>query len=545
MEKNNTQSRTAFLILLVVFAIFCGQYFNNFYVPDSDFFDYRDKAIALRHFENPGLSKRPPLYSAAIGAVSFLTNGRDRELFAALFISFASALICLLLLSKITQRMFGTWAFLLVWFWALHPTTIRMAMKPKGEMLLLAISFWAFWLYLKNNRWAYFISFLGTTVRYEGACAVAGVGGGEFFTQKKKLLHAGLSILSIAFLVIWTFLSSSGSDGGSYVNFYSEGGFSFAYVKTIFVGFLDFVPDKLYLPSLFTILLLMSIGIIYGLKNHRREILYTLFYLLGFIFIHVVWFTQNYDYLVIITWCLILFSFTGIYAVAQKIKPLISNLSKKQVVTLFLFVFILVEITGLIIWNHKSPAFRFNWIAFALFNATIPIFAVLHKKHLSTTLMLLVFTIPAAFGMLRNHSDQFRQIHYAKAEYRKAAEWFEQHAKETDKLVISQPFIGQYYTQLDSSRFYNLSNLASMPDIQPADLSAFLHKQGATHVAWLYDNRVYDYDYAWYQWKLNTRGWKPIAFMQDEKDTTGFKLVERIQAGYRYALIYEIVDPEE
>ena len=195
------------LLLFVSFAVYVGQYVNDFYVPDSDFFDYREKAISMRNLENPGMSKRPPLYSAIIALTSTVMDGQNRELYAAETINIVCAAISFVLLYFIGRLFIGRWAFLLSWVWALHPSTIRMIIKPKAELLMLALSFWAFWLFIRRKRWAYLVGFAGTMVRYEGACTVAGIGGSEFFTRQNKIKTVLFSFLSLIYLIIWTFFS--------------------------------------------------------------------------------------------------------------------------------------------------------------------------------------------------------------------------------------------------------------------------------------------------------------------------------------------------
>ncbi len=544
MNQQKIKSMLPLLVLFALFAIFVAQHFNNFYVPDSDFFDYRDKAISIRNFENPGLSKRPPLYAALIGVTSHLFSGRDRELLAAVSISAAAAMACFYLLYRISFAFLGAWSFLLVWMWALHPTTIRMAMKPKGEMLLLAVTLLAFWLYIRKSRLAYWMGFLGTTIRYEGACAVAGIGGSDFFTRKQKLKPVIYSLLAISFLVIWTFLSSSGSEGGSYVNFYSQGSFSLAYLGVILKGTFEFVPDVVYPPAAVFGVLLMLIGLITFIRKQPRETLYLLFYYLGFVAIHIIWFTKNKDYLVVITWDTLLLlglgGYTGLSFLRKQAWFKRFGFLLKAPWPIILTVLVFLELAALAALQTLSPGFEFRWWAFFGFNAAVLIFALaqFQRNPWPKTLLVLAVSLPVSLGMLRNHSDQFFKIHHAKAEYRLTAEWFADQPDET-RLVISQPFIAEYYSDRPAEDFLNLTDL---PETTPDSLNSWLREQNVTHVAWLYDNRIYEYDYAWYQWKLATRGWQAIEFLKNgDTEHPGFELVKTVCAGNRYALIYRVV----
>ncbi|MDZ7722766.1 MAG: hypothetical protein U5R06_08110 [candidate division KSB1 bacterium] len=526
------------LLLFVSFAVYIGQYVNEFYVPDSDFFDYREKAIAMRNLENPGISKRPPLYSALIALTSTPVKGRNRELYATETINLICAAISFVFLYSIGRHFIGRWAFLLVWAWALHPSTIRMIIKPKAELLLLALGFWAFWLFIRRKRWAYLVGFASTTVRYEGACTVAGIGGSEFFTRRNRIKTVSLSLLSLAFLIAWTFLSSSQGDGQSYTDFYSKGSITLAYLPILLQGTFEFLPNSVYLIPALGGVVLMLYGIVVFMRKMPRETLYLVMYYLAFAVIHMVWFTKNKDYLVIITWDTIFLILLGGYSLATQsaIKQWILKFLQKNKLIIPLVLLVTAEIILLV--RFQSAGFRFSWTAFVLFNSALAGFALLEMRrcNLMFALVFLLFSLPVSMGMLRNHSDQFYQIHYAKAEYRLAAEWFADQPKNT-RMVISQPYIAQYYSGRDSSTFLNLTQL---PNTKPDSLRKWLTARDVTHVAWLYDNRIYESDYSWYQWKLETRGWKTISFLETPEEHPGFEFVSKLGAGNRYALIYKV-----
>ena len=525
------------LFLFISFLVYVSQYVNDFYVPDSDFFDYREKAIAIRNFENPGVSKRPPLYSTLIALISNAFQGRDSELYAAEAINMIAAAMSFFFLYRIARYFIGRWSFLFLWAWALHPSTIRMIIKPKAEVLLLALSCWAFWLFIRQKKVSYVIGFLSTTVRYEGACCISGIGGGEFFTQKNKLKPVLYSFLSLSFLLIWTFLSPGGTQGGSYVDFYSQGSLTLAYLGVLFKGTFEFLPNAVYVLPATASVMLMVYGIFNYIQKKPRETLYLVFYYLVFILMHIIWFTKNKDYLIIITWDSLLLITLGGYSLMTlpKLKEKMIVLLQKKLLIVPAVIVIIAELG--VVWYQES-VFRFSWMAFTLFNLAIVVFFLLQirQRNLLIILIFLMFSLPVSLGMIRNHSGQFHGIHYAKAEYRLAAEWFARQP-EGSRLVISQPFIAQYYSQRDSEHFMNLTEL---PNTAPDSLSQWLDQRGITHVAWLYDNRVYESEYSWYQWKLETRGWKSISFLETPKDHPGFEFIKQLKAGYRYALIYRV-----
>ena len=105
-------------------------------------------------------------------------------------------------------------------------------------------------------------------------------------------------------------------------------------------------------------------------------------------------------------------------------------------------------------------------------------------------------------------------------------------------MVVAQPIVVSYYTSLDPEK--DFIRLVDLPQEAPALLVKWLADHGAAYVAWFSTNRVYEEGDAWYSWKRDNRGWRTIAFLQDGKSCDGFKLVETLRTGPRWAYIYKI-----
>ena len=83
IDQQNKCYKFSLILLFAVFAFHLGRHVNDCYVPESDFFDFRDKAVTLRNLVWPDNFKRPPLYAASIALVSTFIPGQNRELYAA------------------------------------------------------------------------------------------------------------------------------------------------------------------------------------------------------------------------------------------------------------------------------------------------------------------------------------------------------------------------------------------------------------------------------------------------------------------------------
>src|SRR3990172_8343993 len=227
---------------LLLFALIIALHVNSFHVPESDFFDYRAKAVSLRNGHWPENFKRPPLYPAMVALFSLPLPGRFRDLYAAEFIGYARALFAFFLIWRISRRFIGQHAYWLVWLWALHPTTLRMAVKPKPEMFATALILWAFELFLQHKKRAYLIAFLATLVRYEGALAIMAFGLSDVIFSKEKLKAIVFAFLSGIFIVLWTLFQGSGSDGAAYGNYFNTYHLNVGFLKEVWVGLIGFLP---------------------------------------------------------------------------------------------------------------------------------------------------------------------------------------------------------------------------------------------------------------------------------------------------------------
>lgn len=547
-ELNLKQSWIALAILFVAFAMHIGRFVNDFYVPESDFFDFRDKAITLRQGEWPEDFKRPPLYSASIAAISAVIPGPQRELVAAEFIGVVAVLTGFFLFFAISRNLFSYGALLLTWFWAFHPSTVRMAVKPKSEMLVTVLILLAFYLFLKEKRWAYTVGFLASMVRYEGALIIAAIGVADFLTRPHKLRTFFLSLLAVAGILIWTFLPTGGTEGGSYFSYFDNYEPNFAFLKTFWSSFLGFLPADLFKLWVVLGVVLMTLGVLYLFSLHLRAAFGLMTFFVGFLLMHIVWPMPNFDYQVVIAWCAILMIAAGAVLLWRIVTQKLLNAATVQrfvahpfvlaiaaLVTLFTVIYLVVR-------PVPFPQYRVGWAMMMVFLLPVLLGLWLYlktywEKPLAPLLFsVTVFVLCSYFIISRTNAQQY-DIRYSKAEFRLVGEWFNKNAEPTDKLVVEQPVVVGYYTSFADSSFIRLVDL---PRTEPEALHQWLQKQNITYIAWLSANRIFETDNAWYEWKMENRGWKNIEFLGDGKSSNGFTLVKELKIGPRWAYIYKI-----
>ena len=549
ITANKTQT-ISLALLLVVFAGYIAIHVNDFYVPESDFFDYREKAIQIRNLDWPENSKRPPLYSAIIALISAPIPGRDRELYAAEIIGVISALFSLLLVYRISIRFLGKYAFFIAWLWALHPTTLRMAIKPKSEILVTVLILWAFDRYLKGNKRAYLLAFFATLVRYDGALAILAFGIADFLYDKHKVKTIIYTVLSGSFIVIWTFLQDGGGEGISYRNYFADYKPDLVFIKNLGGAIVGFLPIQLIKLWAAIGLVLTIIGILSIFMKNRRDGIAIVIYLLGFIVFYIIWPFSNIDYSILVSWNIFLLIFLGIkWAIKSLIMyfPLVKFCIYNRFATtswtlasIVTFCIILVIYLNL---KFPYPQYNVQWCVLVAFLIPLAIYLwwllnhVLRARLSLCSLILGVFLIIAFYLNSTSNADLYN-IHYSKAEFRLVGEWYEDNHQIGERMVVAQPKVVAYFTSLDPEK--DFIRLVDLPQTTPENLLKWLKSQNAAYVAWLSHQRTLEEKNAWYIWKRENRGWKNIAFLENGQDIYCFKIAKNIRIGPRWAYIYKI-----
>jgi hypothetical protein len=545
LEKSKEQL-LPLIFLFIVFAWHIGRYVNDFYVPESDFFDFRDKAMTLRAGEWPQDFKRPPLYSALVALGSAAIQGRDRELYASEALGIIAAALSFFLVYAIARRFFKRAALLVVWLWAFHPSSVRMAVKPKSEMLVTALILLSFYLFLRQKKAAYIAGFLASLVRYEGALIIAAIAAADFFTLPKKLKIVAYALLAGGFIVLWTLLQSGGGDGTSYFAYFNGYKPNFAFIKAFWNGLIGFLPPTLFKSGVLCGAMLYAAGLVELFRRNRRDALAMFFFFIGFMAMHIIWPMPNFDYQVIIAWNALLMMSMGMAVLWRAIsvsKPAqrIHLLSETSWAVIFALIVLFGMTIFLMLQPVTFPQYQVRWSTLLLlFAPAAAALWMLHKRAgrpLAVVLLIAAFFMAADYWISSTTAAQQYDIRYSKAEFRKTGEWFAQHYQPGDRLAVEQPSIISYYTGLPDTVFLKLTEL---PVVVPDSLHQWLKQEGIDYIAWLSANRIFATDNAWYQWKMGNRGWNTIAFLGNGESAAGFTLIEEICIGPRKAFIYKI-----
>jgi len=536
--------------LLVFFALFLLDHVNNFLVPESDFFDYAEKAVKLRHLEWPDNFKRPPLTSLLIAFISPLIPGKFAELYAAEIISAASALFSLWFLWRIARFLHPASAPWVVWFWALHASTLKLAIKPKGEFLFTCLLLWAFDRFVRRDWRAYGAGFLSSAVRYEGAMAIGAFGLADFVFGKQRLKSVLVTALSASFLVIWSLLSSGGDGGGSYADYFAHWQPNLSFFTGFWSELLEFLPLAWYRIGAVAAALFFLAGVVELWRSDRRATLALGTYLAGFAALHVIWPFPGADYLVMASWAALLFIFAGLFALLKAAGRrlgecgLISRIGKRPRL-LALAAAAAAGVTLALVLTARFPYPQYQprmiWVALSL----IPLTIYYWPKRWSAagtakTIAILTVALFLGFRLFSASGAGLFDVYYTKAEFRLIGEWFDQSYQKGDRLLVSQPNIVAYFTRLDTRR--DFVRLSDAPELGPQELHAWMRSQGITHTAWMSYSLKAEKKGAWHQWAVKNRRLTTLDFLGEEGSAPGFVLIKKLEAGPRRATIYGVLN---
>ena len=537
-EQPGLPSRALFALLLLVAAVSFYVRAGNFYVPDSDFFDYREKAIAYRHFTLPEHLKRPPMYSATIALVSLPLRGRDRELHAAEAINVVAALALLWFLYRLAARYLGQHAFWVAWLMAVSPVTVKMAVKPKAEIFTAALILGALLLHSRNDKKAYLAAFFAALTRYEGFVLVAALAASDLFFSRERWKRLGLGVLAGSGLLVWLLINHfrEGTDNPYGMYFSHNRLFEGAGFVRIWLGALvpHFSPEPLRVLLALSVVVLAALGLWVLWTRDRRFATAVGLYLLGYLTLHSLYpFTIN-DYTVLANGLVWLLFMLGVVRLGELAGARLAISRATLIALKWSTVVSTLLLLLLLLWRKGLPLPETTAWILLLLAAGVTLFLA---QRTVAWLVLPVFGLLLwPWGQLAAHD--LYQVRYAKAEYRLIAEWLDENARPDEKAVLIQPAVVAYYT-----RHFPDENLLVLRDFAANDSLSFrreLAQKGVKYVVWDYHHhyRVGD---TYYDWRFKHYKIFLVNALSDGKSRPGFRHLAKLEIGPRSANIYEFV----
>lgn len=546
------------LLLFFLFFVLLHRlyYFNYFYVPNSDFFAFEILAQDWLNFNLPENYARLPLYPWVIGIGSLIFQNNQYVLYFMEIFNLSLSIVSLYLIYLISSRFLKKLAFLVVFLVALNPLSVFITSQPFLETLLLTIILSSIYLDLREDNKRYFFAFLGSMTRYEGFLLIPILVLKDLIYSRRKLLSVILGFLSSVGMIIWMILSYLNSPGP---NPYIQATMTMKpvgpkFILTIANELINFINPNyqsikgvIVFVSLAVIFILMIIGLFWFLKKSTREILVILLFLISYIAMHMVFSYNLTRFVYPVLWILILLTMGGIEYisnVANK-KNWLYNINKKADRDLFFrsgFGIFSVLTFLTLIYFFKLLNGYLNFILYIIFVISIISFMCSIFKDRNIKSLFLISSFVLIFCLLTGFSIYGTQQlmdseKYTKAEFRFVGEWYSQNAKSNDKILMTEPWIASYYSDMSYEKHFLASYDLKCNSPETGCFISELRERNITYVVWdSYFDRISNSSLYYNYYKIYL-----ISGLMEGKNTENFELVKKIEIGPSTALIYKVL----
>ena len=545
------------LLLFFLFFVLLQRlyYFNYFYVPNSDFFAFNILAQGWLNFNLPENYARLPLYPWIIGIGSLIFhNNQSAVLYFIEIFNLLLSIVSLYLIYLISSRFLKNLAFLVVFLVAINPLSVFLTSQPFLETLLLTTILSSIYLDLKDNNKRSFFAFLASMTRYEGFLLIPILVLKDLVYSKRKLLSVILGFLSSVGMIIWMILSYLKSPGP---NPYIQAAMTMKpvgpeFIITIANELISFIhPDFqsikgiIVFISLAFFFILMVIGFVWFLKKSIREIFTILLFLISYIAMHMVFSYNLTRFVYPVLWILILLTMGGLEYISNFVneKNWLYNLNKKANMDPFLrsgfYIFsVLTFLTVIYFFTMLNGYFIFVLYIIFIMSIISFISSIFEGRNFKS--LFLISSIVLIFGVFTGFSiygtqQLMESEKYTKAEFRFVGEWYLQNAKSNDKILMTEPWIASYYSDLSYEKHF----LASY-DLKCNSSDCFiseLREKNITYVVWdSFFDRISNSSLYYNYYKINL-----FSGLSGGKNTENFELVKQIEIGPSTAMIYKVL----
>ena len=246
-----------------------------------------------------------------------------------------------------------------------------------------------------------------------------------------------------------------------------------------------------------------------------------------------------------VLWILILLTMGGIEYLSNTVNKqnwiyIINKISDMDL--FFRSGFIIFSILTLlsVIYFFKMLDGYFIFVLYVIFVMLIISFICSIFKDRNIKRLFLISSIVLIFCVLTGFSiygtQQFMDSEkYTKAEFRFVGEWYSQNANSNDKILMTEPWIASYYSDLS----YDKNFLASY-DLKCNSSDCFiseLRERNITYVVWdSFFDRISNSSLYYNYYKIHL-----FSGLREGKNTRNFELVKKIEIGPSSALIYKVL----
>ncbi len=503
-EKYHEYIITAILLAFGTYLSFL--YFGHKVVPNSDFGGFVASGQNILDFDYPTNFKRVPMLGIMQITLNNIIYSGYSILSAGWLLNAILFPFILVLLYKVAKEVLSRSALWFALIAIINPYTVSMLVEPIVEITLIFYCLLTLFLIFKNSRWCYLFAALATMSRYEGAALIVIAIAYEMITSKdnkqriKFFLCAVIASLPLILWMIGTFMAhdSSSDKGMAYIRNYGKGTVITEYIQLLWTtAFMPLtvvikgnVPTILDLSSkiIASIGLLLALGHAIYKKNWKVLTLFT-FFILYFI-VHATKNSTRTRYCIPVAWLLLLLCWYGFQSLWQIIKtkkipaPAIIIL---KVIAMIILAFLTGNLTSYLTKaNVQSP--NSSLIPYIFISANLGLLAayffchgkknIIHYIAISSMACFMAFS--SQFTLIRTMGTGQRD-----AEFKELAYWYQDNAKDGQKILTTLPSVTSLYAQKNKKAFVHTVN------IKAKDRNDFVMKcyqKNITYVAW--DSRL-------------------------------------------------------
>jgi hypothetical protein len=525
-----------FFLFVLLMAMYAGQKVGDYYVPDSDFFDFRHKAQAFQDLTWPENTKRLPMYASSIALISAIIPGAEDELLAAQMINLIAFVGSIIALFFLARKIVGKAGFFVAWCYAIHPVTLKMLVKPKADLLTSFLIILAVLLFVHRRKESYLVVFFAALCRYEGALLIPGFFLVDWLWRKRPLRAALGSVTASIGVGGWLLLNALQSGSvNPYSFYYEENHMSTKWLQYLEVTFLNaasFATDHWQVILAILLALATLAGGLLLLRRDQEAAVVLWTYLLGYVALHILWPADLNDYTVMVLWLIFIL-------VIQTLIAWIPRAWFTQWQNTWLTVFLGGVALAVLLWAVDEPGagVAMNLVSAIFAAGALLLFSGWNGRTSVLPLMFAMFAI-ISLGYGGQARTELYLVRYAKAEYRVLAEWFEKNAGPNDRLLVNKPVIAHYFTDMEKSRFVATSSIPAKTKEQFIDACI---DSNITYVAWVSTDKrrstdpniVQDYRYT----VQNLYLLDPLL----ENQHPAFEYVTELNIARRQATVYRVV----
>ena len=456
-------------------------YFNYFETPTGDYIgNIRGPVLEYMKGGFPGHNfKFLPLYPLLLSLLARLNpiKAFDQIYLTAMMLNIVLFAPYLILVFQIYRRFLGEkMARLALVFLGANIYTVYTAVNSELEMLLSLLIVVSLYLTLRDSRISYAAAFLSAVTKWDSVFIIPAVMFRDFFYRRRKALAIALGCAATAGIAGWLILSMMNTRGHPYISEIAHRGPNiYRFIIDCFLvssGFIPWMAMQGYfadsLPLKATLLgltvipgMLVVTGIVWGMiliiKKEKREFAPILVFFTGFILIHLIYQNTKDRYVLPVLWILNLFLIHGcafgLFPWLKKISdklPYKANISITYIFLTAAISFFFLSIGAIAV--ETTPVHLLFALLFTALIAAVILYGLPANNTLTGTVVILLcgvlINLLVFYGV---HTMDHHSL--SRVEFKKVALWYKEHARPTDKMLIAETNVPQYYAGFGEDKF--------------------------------------------------------------------------------------------